>query len=47
MPKKERKWHPKFLEYMDMIIHHPNYRGLRIDKKLTEHMHGLQLPSLK
>ena len=33
MPKKERKWHPKFLEYMDMIIHHPNYRGLRIDKK--------------
>lgn len=33
MPKKERKWHPNFLKYMDMIIHHPNYRGLRIDKK--------------
>lgn len=33
MSRKERNWHPRFLKYMEMIIHHPNYRGLRIDKK--------------
>lgn len=33
MSKEERKWHPKFIEYMDFIISHPNYNGLPIDKK--------------
>ena len=34
MTKKERFWHPNFLKYMDFIIHHPNYSGLKIDKKI-------------
>ena len=33
MAKEERQWHPNFLEYMKMIANHPNYQGLRIDKK--------------
>lgn len=33
MVRQERKWHPNFIKYMEMIIHHPNYKGLRIDKK--------------
>ena len=33
MAKEERPWHPRFLEYMEMIAKHPNYKGLRIDKK--------------
>ena len=33
MPREERKWHPRFLNYMKMIVNHPNYRGLRIETK--------------
>lgn len=33
MAREERKWHPRFIKYMEMIINHPNYRGLRINKK--------------
>ena len=33
MARTERVWHPDFLAYMDFIINHPNYAGLRIDKK--------------
>lgn len=28
----ERTWSPKFVEYMDFIISHPNYKGLAINK---------------
>ena len=33
MAREEREWHPKFIEYMDFIIQHPNYKGLPITKK--------------
>lgn len=33
MAREERKWHPHFIKYMEMIVNHPNYRGLRIEKK--------------
>ena len=33
MAREEREWNPKFKEYMEMIIHHPNYKGLPITKK--------------
>ncbi len=35
MSKTERNWNDKFLEYMEMIVNHPNYKGLPIkrDKK--------------
>lgn len=33
MAREERQWHPNFLKYMEMIVNHPNYKGLRIDKK--------------
>lgn len=33
MAREEKEWHPKFVEYMDFIIHHPNYMGLPITKK--------------
>lgn len=33
MPREKRKWHPRFLNYMKMIVNHPNYRGLRIETK--------------
>lgn len=33
MAKQERIWHPHFLQYMETIINHPNYRGLAIEKK--------------
>lgn len=33
MPREERKWHPRFLNYMKMIVNHPNYHGLRIETK--------------
>lgn len=33
MAREERKWHPRFVRYMEMIVNHPNYRGLRIEKK--------------
>lgn len=28
----ERTWHPKFIEYMEFIVNHPNYKGLAINK---------------
>lgn len=33
MSKDQREWNPRFIKYMEMIINHPNYKGLRIDKK--------------
>ena len=33
MAKIERIWHPRFIKYMEMIAKHPNYKGLRIDRK--------------
>lgn len=36
MAREERKWHPNFIQYMDMIVNHPNYRGLRIGKKADD-----------
>ncbi|MDD2992655.1 MAG: Alw26I/Eco31I/Esp3I family type II restriction endonuclease [Pygmaiobacter sp.] len=33
MAREERKWHHKFIQYMDMIVNNQNYRGLRIEKK--------------
>ena len=33
MAREKREWNPRFMKYMDMIVNHPNYRGLRIDKK--------------
>lgn len=33
MSREERKWHPRFLNYMQMIVNHPNYNGLRIETK--------------
>ena len=32
MGKQSRTWHPNFIEYMEMIVKHPNYKGLRIDR---------------
>ena len=29
----EKIWHEKFIEYMDFIVNHPNYKGLEIKKK--------------
>jgi|SRR3989339_298330 len=28
MARKERNWHPKFVEYMKFIVNHPNYKGM-------------------
>lgn len=33
MPREERQWHPNFIKYMNMIINHPNYKGLAITQK--------------
>ena len=33
MAREERMWHPRFIKYMEMIANHPNYKGLRIDRK--------------
>lgn len=33
MAREKREWHPNFLKYMDMIVNHPNYKGLPISKK--------------
>lgn len=33
MPRNEKIWHPNFIKYMNMIVSHPNYRGLSIEKK--------------
>lgn len=29
----EKIWNEKFIEYMNFIINHPNYKGLPIAKK--------------
>lgn len=28
MARQERKWHPKFIEYMKFIVNHPNYKDM-------------------
>ena len=33
MIRKNRDWHPKFIEYMNMIVNHSNYYGLPIERK--------------
>ena len=33
MSRDEREWNPRFLAYMDLIVNHPNYKGLPIKKK--------------
>lgn len=33
MARQSREWHPKFVDYMNMIVSHPNYKGLPIDRK--------------
>lgn len=33
MSKEERNWHPRFVEYMEFIANHPNYKGLPIERK--------------
>ena len=33
MSKKDKGYHPKFVEYMNQIVNHPNYEGLPINKK--------------
>ena len=33
MNRSKRNWHPDFIKYMNLIIHHPNYAGLPIEKK--------------
>lgn len=33
MATDEKQWHPQFLEYMEKIVDHPNYKGLAIKKK--------------
>lgn len=33
MSKSKRTWHPNFIQYMDTIVNHPNYKGLPIEKK--------------
>ena len=33
MSRDERVWHPKFIEYMEYIVNHPNYNGLPIEIK--------------
>lgn len=33
MAREEREWHPDFIQYMNSIINHPNYKGLPIIKK--------------
>lgn len=39
----EKIWNEKFIEYMNFIINHPNYKGLPIAKKVMVHTHGLLL----
>ncbi len=33
MAREERKWNDRFLAYMEMIVNHPNYKGLPIKRK--------------
>ena len=28
-----RLWHPYFISYINMIVNHPNYKGLPIERK--------------
>lgn len=30
--------HPKFIEYMENIVKHPNYRGLEIHRKADKNL---------
>lgn len=32
MARDKKTWHPKFIEYMNMIVNHPNYKGLPITR---------------
>ncbi|MBO5628394.1 MAG: hypothetical protein J5965_04870 [Aeriscardovia sp.] len=33
MAREEREWNERFIEYMNMIVNHPNYKGLPIKPK--------------
>ena len=33
MAREEREWNERFIEYMKMIVNHPNYKGLPIKPK--------------
>ncbi len=33
MARDSIEWHPNFYAYMEMIMHHPNYKGLPIEKR--------------
>ena len=33
MGREEREWNEKFIKYMEMIVNHPNYKGLPIKRK--------------
>ena len=33
MAKNDRNWDSRFVDYMEMIVNHPNYRGLPIERK--------------
>ncbi len=33
MSREKKQWHPNFIKYMNEIVNHPNYKGLRIEKK--------------
>lgn len=33
MAREKKEWHSNFIEYMNFIIHHPNYQGLPIKMK--------------
>ena len=33
MAREERKWNDRFIAYMNMIVNHPNYKGLPIKRK--------------
>ena len=47
MPRNERNWNPRFLQYMEMIVNHPNYTGLPIDQKKMAHSDGLHPPKVQ
>lgn len=34
MSREEREWNKKFISYMNMIVNHPNYKGLPIKRKV-------------
>lgn len=33
MARDTKIWHPNFIEYMNTIVNHPNYKGLPIKLK--------------